>query len=157
MKGKALKIICVGKLKASYWKEATEHYLHQLSRWRKIEYIEVRDGDSSQDTQKRILHEGKNIKAALANGDLPCTLDERGRQMNSREFAAFIAQCDMREPRKIAFIIGGPYGLDKAISQTGCQIALSAMTWPHELARVLLLEQLFRAESILHNFPYHND
>lgn len=147
----------MGKLKTPYWKDAAEHYLRQLSRWRKIEYIEVKDGESSLDMRKRIAQEGKSIKAALANGDLPCALDEAGRQMNSREFAAFIAQCDMREPGKMAFIIGGPYGLDRAITQAGRLIGLSAMTWPHELARVLLLEQLFRAESILHNFPYHND
>lgn len=151
------RIICVGKLKAGYWQEACAHYSKLLRPLRSIEITEIRDGDARLAQAARNGQEGERILAALAPQDWPIVMHETGRLLNSREFAAILRECDEKRLRRPTFILGGPYGLATPVLQRAAmQLSLSPMTWPHELARVLLLEQLYRAETILRNSPYHH-
>jgi len=150
-------IICVGKLKTKYWQDACNHYLKQLRPWRFLECTEVRDSATSLAPDIRVIQESKRILAEIAPGDLPVALHERGKQLTSHEFAAFLRNCDEKVIKRPTFIIGGPFGLGKTVLDScAASISLSPMTWTHEMARVLLLEQLYRAESILRRYPYHH-
>ena len=139
MTGKPLRLISVGRLKTPFWKDAAAHYLARITRWRRLECTEVRDGDAALPPDRRNSLEGRRILEALAPQDVPLVLDERGLNLTSPQLAALLRQLD-QEAR------GRAYRL----------ISLSAMTLPHELARVVLLEQLYRAECILRKVPYHH-
>lgn len=150
-------IICVGKIKTPYWQKACGHYLTRLSSWRKIVCLETRDSAAALPPAARLKEESCRILACLQPSCLAIALHEQGDQMNSRQFAAFLRHCDEKLMQTPCFIIGGPFGLDKAVLDACARrLSLSAMTWPHELARALLLEQIYRAESILRGAPYHH-
>lgn len=154
---KAARIICIGKIRTAYWKDACSHYLKLLRNFRNIEITELRDAQGSLNWMERNEIEGARILSSLRESDLSIALSENGKILDSFQFAALLKNCDEHLQKRPTFIIGGPYGLSQAIF-FACneKISLSAMTFPHELARVLLLEQLFRAESILRNTPYHH-
>lgn len=152
---KSARLICIGKIKTKCWQEAANHYLNQLRHWRKIEITELRDGSGAR--EQRMVQEARSINGALDSSDFPIALTEQGRQFSSKNFAQFLRCCEENEIYRPAFIIGGPFGLAQDILERSKELlSLSSMTWPHELARVLLLEQLYRAESILRNLPYHH-
>lgn len=157
MKSKKIRVLCVGKIKTPWWRDAAERYLDLLQKWRACACEEVKDAEAELPPQKRLSLEADRLKARLNEKDLPIYLNEGGKLFNSRQFARFLHNLDEREQRTPTFIVGGPYGLaDEFKNAPYKSISLSPMTFPHELARVILLEQLFRAESILRNFPYHN-
>lgn len=157
MKGKALRIICVGKLRQDWWRPAFAHYLEAARKWRNIDLIEVKDGKSGRLPEERAAEECAKILDCLASRDAVVALSEKGRLMSSEKFAAFLQNWDDREQKRLNFIVGGPYGLTPAFLKDCADIlSLSPMTWPHELARILLLEQLFRADCIINRFPYHH-
>lgn len=117
--------------------------------------MELKDG--ANEPLKRKKTEGARILSSLSPTDYPIALHESGKEFTSTQFAELLLDCDERLCKRPAFIIGGPYGLDESVLQASrLKLSLSRMTWTHELARVLLLEQLYRAESILHNTPYHH-
>ncbi len=150
-------LICVGRLKTSYWQEACEHYLKLLRNWRRIECIETRDSPPALPAEARVEKESAQILARLASGYYAIALHDTGRQFSSRQFAELLNQCDTRHIKTPAFIIGGPFGLSqKVLEACHISLSLSPMTWTHELSKVLLLEQLYRAESILRGTPYHH-
>lgn len=154
---KKAELVCIGKIRVAYWRDACGHYLKQLSHWRQITCLELKDGKASLSPQKRSETEGRAILAQLQPGDLPIAMHEKGEQMTSPQLAEFLRHCDEELARRPAFIIGGPFGLSgEVLAACQVKISLSAMTWPHELARVMLLEQLYRAESILRGNPYHH-
>jgi len=108
--------------------------------------------------EQRRQREGALLQAVVPKGAVVVALDEHGRQLTSRDFAGQIAQWRDAGEAGIAFLIGGADGLDPALlAQARLKLAFGAMTWPHLLARVLLLEQLYRAWSLLNNHPYHRD
>lgn len=148
-------IICIGKLKNPLWKAAAEYYLKQIRAWRKLDILELRD--SAAPACERPIKEAAAILAALQAHDLPILLTEKGSAFDSPKFADFLRACDEADKGRPAFIIGGPYGhAENLLRRCPIHLSLSAMTWPHELARVMLLEQLYRAESILRDSPYHH-
>lgn len=157
MTGKPLRLLSVGRLKTPFWKDAAAHYHTRLSRWRRLECAEVRDGDAALPPDKRNALEGRRILEALAPQDLPLALDERGEKLTSPQLAALLRHMDHEARGRACFIVGGAYGLAEEVRCRACRLlSLSAMTLPHELARVLLLEQLYRAECILRKVPYHH-
>lgn len=118
-----------------------------------MEVLEIKDGNGA----ARICQEGERIVAQLRPKDVIIALSETGQSFTSSQFASFLRINDEDAAGRLTFIIGGPFGLaPDVLDHSRFQLCLSAMTWPHELARVLLLEQLFRAETILHNTPYHH-
>jgi len=157
MLGKPLRLICIGKIKTEYWKKACEEYGKRLSRFRRLDLLELRDSASSLSIEKRCEEEGERILQAINPQDTVIVLDERGKDYTSPQLASFLQEIDLRMHGPATFIIGGPFGLtDKVRAKTRFLLRLSAMTFPHELARVLLLEQLYRAECIRNKVPYHH-
>jgi 23S rRNA (pseudouridine1915-N3)-methyltransferase len=155
MTGKPLRLISVGKLKKPFWKDAAAHYESRLERWRHLESIQVREADGPPQTRNRL--EGLGILEKLSPRDIPLVLDERGERVSSAELAAILQRADQEGPGNLCFIIGGAYGLDAAVHARARRLLrLSDMTLPRELARVFLLEQIYRAECILRNLPYHH-
>ena len=149
-----IKIITVGKLKEKYLKEAQDEYLKRLGKYTKIELIEVED--SKIDEEKQALQEEKNNILKYINfKDYIITLEIDGKELSSLELAekldkTFITNSD------ITFIIGGSYGIHSEIlDKSNFRLSFSKMTFPHQLFRILLLEQVFRSYKILHNEKYH--
>lgn len=147
----------MGKLKTPFWKDAAAHYLTRIKRWRHLEYTETRDGDAALPPDQRNTLEGRRIIEALAPQDVALVLDERGQKLSSPHLAALLRQLDQDARGRACFIVGGAWGLDDAVRQRAFKVlSLSDMTLPHELARVVLLEQIYRAECILRKVPYHH-
>ena len=134
-------------------------YTKRMPREAKIELVEIKPEPRT--TGKSIPQimeaEAQRILAALPQGTLRIALDERGAHLTTRQLAQQM-QDWMRGGRNVAFIIGGADGLHESVkSSTQQQLALSSMTLPHGMVRVLLAEQLYRAYSLLHNHPYHRE
>ncbi len=151
-----LRLVAVGQLKTAHWKEAAAHYLKRLHHWRTIDISVVKDGDAALPVKKRIATEGQNILKAIKTNDCVVCLDEKGKNYTSQEFSVFVQK--ISQGITPCFVIGGAYGLDDSVrARSQHLVALGPMTLPHELARVVLLEQLYRAEAILRRVPYHHE
>lgn len=151
-------IACVGRAARAKHDAAQtliETYRERLPWPVDIREVEDRKGGAADVRRQR---EAALLRAAVPKGAVLVALDEHGRNLTSRDFAAQIQRWrDAGEP-EIAFLLGGADGLDPALlAEARLKLALGAMTWPHLLARVLLLEQLYRAWSLLNNHPYHRD
>ena len=151
------KIIAVGNLKHTSFTKVADHYLQRLNGLSKVDLIEVRP------SRKKLLRERQYEDSKLllnhAKGHV-VVLDERGRDWRSRNLAKHIGDLETRGVSLISFLIGGAEGHSKdlAISRDADdRWSLSPMTLPHELARIILVEQLYRAETIRINHPYHRD
>jgi 23S rRNA (pseudouridine1915-N3)-methyltransferase len=154
---KKLRIIAVGALRGPYWKAAAAHYLERLRHWRRIQEHVVKDADAGLPESDRILLEGQRLLQAVRADDYLICLDERGASMSSRAFAAFLDEVSANASRTPCFMLGGAFGLAETVrSQARCVLSFGPMTLPHELARVVLLEQLYRAEAIVRKTPYHH-
>ncbi|MDR2504428.1 MAG: 23S rRNA (pseudouridine(1915)-N(3))-methyltransferase RlmH [Deltaproteobacteria bacterium] len=149
-------LLCVGRLKTTFWKEAVALYRQRLRpRWR-IQEINVRDSGPDLPPEAVRERDGAALLAALPAGHTHICLDERGTQFTSPELAEWLQKLwDASAPP--CFIIGGPWGLTgRVLEAADLRLSLSRMTLPHELAHVLLWEQLFRADSILRRTGYHH-
>lgn len=154
---KPLRIVAVGRLKTPFWKAAAEHYVERLVRWRAFTESIIKDGDPSLPIVDRNALEGKGILSALSASDIPVVLDERGKTFTSRPFSVFLERLSENTSRRPCFIVGGAFGLDDSVKQAASHlIALGPLTMTHELARVVLFEQLYRAESLTRGLPYHH-
>ncbi len=155
---KPLRLVIVGRPRAVFWRDAAAHYLERLGRWRAVTETVVRDADPALPPALKVREEGKNILRVLTPGDIVICLDERGVTRTSRDFARWLDELSADATRRPCFVVGGPFGLDDAVlARARHMIAFGPQTLPHELARVLLLEQLYRAESLLRNTPYHHE
>lgn len=158
MRVKPLRIVAVGRLRTPHWKTAAAHYLSRLNRWRTVEVTCVRDADPAFSPAVRCTVEGQALLAALTPADIPICLDEKGECLSSRRFAALLQKLSEDANRIPCFVVGGAFGLDDSVRAAARQIlAFGPLTLPHELARVVLLEQLYRAECLLRHVPYHHD
>ncbi len=149
-----IKIITVGSIKEKYLKEAVLEYKKRLSKYSNIEIIEVKD-EGLVEKEKAVLLEGEKIKKHISSRDYIITLEINGQELTSVEFSNKLDKI-LIENSNIAFIIGGSYGLSKEItSLSRLHLSFSKMTFPHQLFRVILLEQLYRAFKIKNNESYH--
>ena len=149
-----IKIITVGKLKEKYLKEAQEEYLKRLGKYTKIELIEVEDSKVD-DAKQALLEEKNNILKYIDSKDYIITLEIEGKQLSSPELAEKIDKTFITNSN-ITFIIGGSYGMhQEVLDQSNFRLSFSKITFPHQLFRILLLEQLFRSYKILNNEKYH--
>ena len=149
-----IKIITVGQLKEQYLKEAVEEYKKRLSKYTNLELIEIKDEGLVEET-KAIELEGEKISKHLDNKDYIITLEIEGKQMSSVEFATRLERIQI-ENSNIVFIIGGSYGLSQSIKEKSkLHLSFSKMTFPHQLFRVILLEQIYRSYKIINNEKYH--
>lgn len=152
-----IRLIAVGKLRGSIWLPAAMEYSQRLQRYVKFDLVEIRDSiGKGLPEAVALAEEGKVISQSLEPGNFLVALDREGKSLDSAQLAQMLQKQIDAGIRKMDFVIGGPVGLDKKImAQANLRLALSAMTLPHELARVVLLEQLYRALTILRGEPYH--
>ena len=149
-----IKIITVGQLKEKYLKEAVEEYKKRLSKYTNLEIIEIKD-EGLVEEKKAIELEGEKINKYLDNKDYIITLEIEGKQMSSVEFSEKLERIQI-ENSNIVFIIGGSYGLSNSIKdKSNLKLSFSKMTFPHQLFRVILLEQIYRSFKIMNNEKYH--
>ena len=149
-----IKIITVGTIKEKYLKDAIEEYQKRIKKYTNIELIEVKDEGLVEET-KAISLEAEKIKKHLNSKDYIITMEIEGKQITSEEFAEKLNQIQI-ENSNIVFIIGGSYGLSNELKQMAkYHLSFSKLTFPHQLFRVLLLEQIYRCYKILTNESYH--
>ncbi|MBR2247711.1 MAG: 23S rRNA (pseudouridine(1915)-N(3))-methyltransferase RlmH [Bacilli bacterium] len=149
-----IKIITVGSIKEKYLKDAIEEYKKRLSRYTKLETIEVKD-EGLVEEKKAIELESTKIEKHINERDYIITLEIEGKELNSIEFAEKLEKIQI-ENSNIVFIIGGSYGLsDNIKKKSNWHLSFSKMTFPHQLFRVFLLEQIYRAYKINNNEKYH--
>ena len=149
-----IKIITVGSIKEKYLKDAIDEYTKRISKYTNIEIIEVKD-EGLVESKKAIILEEEKILKHINDKDYIITLEIEGRQLDSLEFAAKLDRIQL-ESSNITFIIGGSYGLSQNIKdKSRLHLSFSKMTFPHQLFRVLLLEQIYRAFKINNNESYH--
>jgi len=149
-----IKIICVGKLKESYLKDSVNEYLKRLSKYTKINVVEVND-ISGLDVGTILKKEREEILKHVNEKDYVVVLDIEGTQVSSLELAKKIEKVFLFHSN-IVFIIGGSYGLDDQVKErANCRLSFSRLTFPHQLFRVMLLEQIYRSFKINNNEEYH--
>lgn len=149
-----IKIICVGKIKEKFFKEAIEEYKKRLSKYTKLQIVEVEDVNLQNESLIK-QKESELIEKNINDKDYVITLEIEGNELNSIELSKKIEQLEQTSPN-ITFIIGGSYGLDDKIKQrSNYKLSFSKLTFPHQLFRVILLEQIYRAYKIKNNESYH--
>jgi len=153
-----IRICWVGKTQNAPIKSLLLEYIERVKHLAPIETVEVPDLSRRRGLKGAVLlaAEGAELARVIGNDCRKVVLDERGKQFSSPEFARWIEAEQVHGTRQIVFIIGGPEGVARGLSeQAHLRLSLGRMTWPHEMARVLLAEQIYRALSILRNIPYH--
>lgn len=149
-----MKLICVGKLKEKYLKDACSEYSKRISRFGKIEIIEVLD--ENDERPGALAVEGERILKNVRSGEFVITLEINGEMLSSEHFSDKISDLAVRGISDITFIIGGSGGLYESVSKIAdYKLSFSKMTFPHQLARVMLLEQIYRAYKINEGGKYH--
>ncbi|MBI2147965.1 23S rRNA (pseudouridine(1915)-N(3))-methyltransferase RlmH [Candidatus Woesearchaeota archaeon] len=150
----AIRIICVGKLTEKYFQPAIEEYSLRLSRFAKVELVEVKEEKVGNDHQRVLDAEAERIMKQLHTSDTVISLCVDGESLHSVEFARFL-QAKMLNG-DVVFVIGGPLGIGEAVlKRCNLKLSFSSFTFPHQMLRVLLLEQLYRAMTILKGVGYH--
>lgn len=157
----SVSIICVGKLKEKFWRDACSEYAKRLSGFCKFNIIEVDeypapDNASDAQIQNVIENEGKRISAKLSKGTAAIAMCIEGRQMSSERLSQSISDLAVKGVSNVSFIIGGSWGLSEDIKKRSVvRLSMSEMTFPHQLARVMLCEQIYRAFQISSGGRYH--
>lgn len=155
-----VRIICVGKLKEQYWRDACAEYSKRLSAYSKFSIIEIEehrlpDNPSAAQIEAGLNAEGKNILAKCPAGFDIIAMCIEGKPHSSEQLAA-LAERSAMEGRGMCFIIGGSFGLsDEVKAKSKVKLSMSPMTFPHQLARVMLCEQIYRAFCINNGSKYH--
>lgn len=155
-----IKIICVGSLKEKYWKMAIDEYIKRLGRYCKPVVIEIDESrlpsnPSVSDEVTVVKTEGKKIISKIGEGDFVIAMSLTGDEFSSSEFAAKLEEIAMTRST-IDFIIGGSLGLsDEILQRADMEFCLGKVTLPHQLARVVVAEQIYRAYKINNNEKYH--
>ena len=151
-------VIAVGKLKETFWKEACGEYAKRLRRYVPLEIVELDDVDPDKHggaAYARELEAASIVKHIPRDSHIIC-LDSRGKQLDSEGFADLIENLGTGGCKNLVFIIGGPTGLDLSLLESAnVRLSFGKITLPHNLARVVLLEQIYRAHRIIKGEPYH--
>ena len=148
-----MKIICAGKVKEKFFVDAMNEYSKRISKYTKLEIIEIPDESNESIAMKK---EGEKILSKIKDNDYVVTLEIEGNSLTSLEFAKKIDN-NFNSNKNLTFVIGGSYGLDESVkSRSDYKLSFSKFTFPHQLFRVILLEQIYRAYKINNNENYHN-
>ena len=156
-----ISIVCVGKIKENYLKDAISEYSKRLSRFCNLNIIELQDEKLPEKLNDSIINDVKNkecskILQAIKKDSYVICLDLKGKEFSSAEFSKKIENISLNFNNRITFVIGGTLGLNQELLSIAQEkICFSKMTFPHQLIRVFLLEQLFRAFKISNNETYH--
>ncbi len=155
-----IKLLSVGKTDSKHLKSLTDEYTKRLGHFCKFTTTVIPDIKNSKKLEQNIqkIKEGELILKHLQSSDIVILLDENGKHFTSKGFAKFIQKQLNTGKKQLVFIIGGPYGFSEEVYQRATyKVALSQMTFSHQMVRLFFTEQLYRAFSILHNQPYHHD
>ncbi len=155
-----IELMAVGRVVTRYLQEGIDVYTSRIGHYMPFSLTLIPDVKTTkgltQEKQKEM--EGKAILSQLQPGDVLVLLDERGKEMTSREFATYIDRKSVTVARRLVFLIGGPYGFSPEIYERANEkISLSRMTFSHEMVRLFFVEQIYRAMTILRGEPYHHD
>lgn len=154
-----INIISVGKIKEKYLKEAIDEYKKRLSKFCNLSIIEVNESvarvENDSSIKKSLEDEAQNIISKIKN-EYVIALDIEGKEYSTVEISEKIKEITLKGASEISFIIGGSYGLDNSIKKRAdLRLSFSRLTFPHQLFRVILIEQIYRAFKIINNEPYH--
>ncbi len=156
-----IQIICIGKLKEKYWQEAIREYSKRLSSYCILEISELKEtplpaNSSGADEEKVKISEGRDILKAVRDGSYVISLEIKGKKLTSENLAEKIENLGIDGKSNVAFIIGGSLGLSEEVSKRAdFKLSFSDMTFPHQMMRVILLEQIYRSFKIIRNETYH--
>lgn len=156
-----IKIICVGKLKEKYLIQGIQEYTKRLQAYTKLQIVEIADEKAPEnlsDTERTLVKEkeGKRILAKVSDSEFLFALAIEGKNPSSEAFAKQIDQLTTQGKSKLTFVIGGSLGLSTEVLQrSNTQISFGKMTYPHQLMRLILIEQIYRAFWINRGEPYH--
>lgn len=154
-------IICVGKIKEKYFSMAIDEYKKRLSRYCNLEIIELPDEKTPDGASVTVIRqikekEGERILNNIKNDSYVISLAIEGKKIDSISFANMLEKSAVSGISHITFIIGGSLGLDnRVLNKSDMLLSFSDMTFPHQLMRVILLEQIYRCYRIINNEPYH--
>jgi 23S rRNA (pseudouridine1915-N3)-methyltransferase len=149
-----IKILSIGKLKQSFWKEAVTEYLKRVNFFLPAEILELAE-EKNNNTKIIMEKEGARLLQKIKEGSLVIALDKGGKKLSSEKLAQNFSLWQ-NENKEIVFVIGGAFGLaPEVLKRANLVISLSDLTFTHEEARVILLEQLYRALTIVNHKPYH--
>ncbi len=157
----AVRLICVGKLGEKFWKTACEEYVKRLSAYCRLEIVEVSEqrlSDCPAEGQVRqaLAREAAAVRAKIPAGAAVIALCVEGKQISSEALAETLGALTVSGVSRLALLIGGSFGLDETLKKEArLRLSLSSMTFPHHLARVMVLEQLYRAMNLQAGGKYH--
>lgn len=151
-------LIQVGKTNENYIQVGIKEYQKRLKNYIVFEEVTVAEAKNKKKTIKeQKAEEAKNIIKEIKGGDIVILLDEKGKEYSSPDFAKFLQKKMNQSPKRIVFVLGGPYGFDESIYKAYNQkFALSKMTFTHQMVRLFFIEQIYRGFAILNNSPYHH-
>ena len=151
-----LRFVWIGKTKRAPMRELIESYLKRVGKFARVEAVELRDRDEVGDDPRRIIErEGEDILERVERDPFVILLDQRGRQIDSFKMAELMEKHRLAGSKQITFVVGGHFGVSEEVrKRADFQLALSQMTLTHEMARLLLIEQVYRAFAIIHDLPY---
>ncbi len=152
-----IRIAAVGRLKEAYWRAACDEYVKRLGRYATIEIAEVADRDlSAGGAERAVAAEGADLLRGLPDSSHVIALEIGGTQRSSEQLAARLEALMLDGTADVTFVVGGSAGLAQAVlARADERLSLGPMTLPHQLCRVVLLEQVYRAFRIIRNEPYH--
>jgi 23S rRNA (pseudouridine1915-N3)-methyltransferase len=150
-----IKVLWVGKSRDPWVKDAIDEYADRIRRYMPLELIDIRDEKGAEAEEMR-RRECERLERHIPAGATLILLDERGEQMDSPTFAAFVGKQRDNGVGELIFGIGGAYGFSEEFRRRGKLMALSKMTFTHQMVRPFLLEQIYRAFTILNGEPYHH-
>ena len=150
-------LLLVGKTSEAYLKEGIDVYLKRLSNYVSIS-VNVLSVSSAKDKRKSIEEESKSIQSKLLPGDFLVVLDEAGKEIGSRQLAELFQKWMVQGIGRVVFVIGGPFGIALELKQRANLIlSVSKFTFTHQMVRLILVEQIYRAMTIIKNESYHHD
>ena len=156
-----IRIFCIGKIKEQYLKDGINEYVKRISAYAKVEIVEVPDepikeNPNKSDIENAINKEGQKVLRLLKNSDYLISLDMNQKEFKSDVFAYYFMKSMELSGSNLSFVIGGSYGLSEELkNRANSSFSLSPMTFTHQMTRLILLEQIYRAFKILNNEVYH--
>jgi len=151
-----IELVTVGRTREAYLAEGIAEYGKRLGRYSQFQFIEVKERRGVTDPPQRLREEGEMLLAACGKGSWKILLAPEGAMVDSRELASLLSAWETKAAKGISFIIGGPDGVGEEVRRAADQcLSLSRMTFTHEMARLILLEQIYRAFSIRSGSRYH--
>jgi 23S rRNA (pseudouridine1915-N3)-methyltransferase len=154
-----LNLLCVGRLSLSYLNDGCTEFAERLKRYLPLSINEIKEHKTGrkQNLQRIIATEGEQIEQRIPNGSFVIALDQHGKSLSSEQLADLMSEHMVRSIPEWTLLIGGPYGLSESLrKRADLVLSLSTMTLTHQMARLLLLEQLYRCCTIIRNEPYHH-